>query len=160
MSFWNAIVQSNTFNFAVLLLIFGVIYKKLDIPSVVEKIKQSIVDSIETAKVEKEKARQKLELANDAVQNLEKEINTRMDDASKRADDMSAQILQNANSKILLIEKNIEKTIHAEEKMLSADMMSKVMDRAVDLAREKVISALNDNPELHNKYIEESIGEL
>ena len=44
-NFWNIIVKSNTFNFAVLLLIFAILFKKLNVSALVEKIKQDIINS-------------------------------------------------------------------------------------------------------------------
>ena len=52
-NFWNIIVESNTFNFAVLLLIFAILYKKLNISNTVEKIKQDVINTINNAKTEK-----------------------------------------------------------------------------------------------------------
>ena len=59
-NFWNLIVESNTFNFAVLLIIFAVLFKKLNISSGVEKIKQDIINTINNAKNERENAKNKL----------------------------------------------------------------------------------------------------
>lgn len=36
-NFWNIIVESNTFNFAVLLVIFAVLYKKMNVADGIEK---------------------------------------------------------------------------------------------------------------------------
>ena len=51
-NFWNIIVESNTFNFAVLLLIFAILYKKLNISNTVEKIKQDVINTINNEKVD------------------------------------------------------------------------------------------------------------
>lgn len=59
-NFWNIIVESNTFNFAVLLLIFAILYKKLNISNTVEKIKQDVINTINNAKTEKENAKTNL----------------------------------------------------------------------------------------------------
>lgn len=42
-NFWNIIVESNTFNFAVLLVIFAVLYKKMNVADGIEKIYPYIV---------------------------------------------------------------------------------------------------------------------
>ena len=55
-NFWNIIVESNTFNFVVLLIIFAVLCKKMNVASGVEKIKQGIINSINSAKEEQERA--------------------------------------------------------------------------------------------------------
>lgn len=160
MTFWNTIVQTNTFNFAVLLLIFAVLYKKLNISETVEKIKQDIIENIENAKTEREKAKQKLFDAQKAFSHVEDEIKDRMKEASKRAQGLSEQIEKETLSKIAIIEKNIHNSIEAEEKTLSSKMTEKALKKSVKLAKEQIINTLKNNPKLHDKYIEESIGEI
>ena len=38
--FWNLLVQSNTFNFAILVIIIAVVFAKIDLPGIIEKIKK------------------------------------------------------------------------------------------------------------------------
>lgn len=73
--FWNLIVQSNTFNFAILLLIFAIVFKKINLTAMIEKMKDSIIVMIENANNERENAKNELETAQKAVENLENEIN-------------------------------------------------------------------------------------
>ena len=52
---WDTLVKSNTFNFIVMLLILGWIVKKFAIKDSLEGLKNSVINSIEKAKEEKEK---------------------------------------------------------------------------------------------------------
>jgi len=160
MNFWNAIVQSNTFNFAVLLLIFAVLYKKLNISNTVENLKQDIIKRIENAKLEREQAKQKLMNAKSSIEHLDEDIKERLNDASHRADNLSEQIIKNAQEQVKLIEKNIKNVITGEEKTLSTQLSDKTLKSAIELAKQKIIKTLEDNPKLHDKFIEESIGEI
>ena len=85
-NFWNIIVKSNTFNFAVLLLIFAILFKKLNVSAIVEKIKQDIINTINSAKAERENAKNKLYDAQKSIENIEEEIKQRLDEASLRGE--------------------------------------------------------------------------
>lgn len=160
MNFWNAIVQSNTFNFAVLLLIFAVLYKKLNISDTVENLKQQIINKIEDAKLKREQAKRKLSSAKKLAEHLDDDIKQRLNDADKRAAGLSEQIIKNAQEQVKMIEKNVKNVIIGEEKTLSTQLSDKALKASVELAKQKIIKTLEENPKLHDKFIEESIGEI
>ena len=158
-NFWNIIVESNTFNFAVLLLIFAILYKKLNISNTVEKIKQDVINTINNAKTEKENAKNKLMEAEKSIEHIDEEIKQKLSEASIKGDDIAKQILANTNEKVDLIEKNISRVISAE-KTLSAQMTQKTLDASIELAKQHIKSLLKDNMDLHNKFIDESIDSI
>ena len=41
-NFWNTIVQTNTFNFAILVLIFAIVFKKIKVGDILENLKEDI----------------------------------------------------------------------------------------------------------------------
>lgn len=159
-NFWNIIVESNTFNFVVLLIIFAVLFKKLNIANTVEKIKQDIVKAIDDAKFEREQAKNKLLNAQKSVEQLDDEIKNRLKDAKSRAESLSSQIMENAENQVYMIRKNLDRIISAEEKTLSSQMSDKALKSAIELAKQQIIRTLENKPELHNKFIDESIGEI
>ena len=159
-NFWNIIVDSNTFNFAILLLLFAILYKKLNVSGGIEKIKQDIINSINNAKEEKAKAENKLSQAQKSVENIDNDIAKQLEEASKRADGIASQILNNTNAKVQLIEKNIKRVISAEEKTLSAQITKKTLNTSIEIARKHIISVLENNHDLHNKFIDESIQNI
>ena len=159
-NFWTIIVESNTFNFAILLLLFVILYKKLNVSGGIEKIKQDIINSINNAKEEKAKAENKLSQAQKSVENIDNDIAKQLEEASKRADGIASQILNNTNAKVQLIEKNIKRVISAEEKTLSAQITKKTLNTSIEIARKHIISVLENNHDLHNKFIDESIQNI
>ena len=160
MNFWNAILESNTFNFAILLLIFSIFYKKLNVSSVIENLKSEIVKRIENAKQERLLANQKLQNAQKSVENLDDEIKAQLSDATQKAENLSNEIIATANKKATQISSNTKKIIEGEEKTLSAKLNDKVLKASIELAKEKIIKELETNPKLHEKFITESIGEI
>lgn len=159
-NFWNIIVKSNTFNFAVLLLIFAILFKKLNVSALVEKIKQDIINTINNAKAERENAKNKLYDAQKSIEHIEEEIKQRLDEASLRGEGIAKQIAANADEQVKLIEKNISRVINAEEKTLSAKITEKTLKASIELAKQHINNTLVNNPELHNKFIDESIDNI
>ena len=159
-NFWNIIVESNTFNFAVLLIIFAVLYKKMNVSDGIEKIKLGIINSINSAKEEQERAKAKLKNAQKSIENIDSDIAKQLEDASQRGDGLANQILANAENKVKQIEKNVERVIEAEEKTLSAKMTGKTLNASIELAKKHIVSTLENNQDLHNKFIDESIENI
>ena len=160
MNFWDAILESNTFNFAILLLIFAILYKKLNVTSLVENLKSEVVKRIDNAKLERLQAGQRLKDAQKSVENLDNEIKSQLSDATQKAENLSKQIITNADKKIQQIKTNTQKVIEGEEKTLSAKLNEKVLKSAIELAKERIKNELDANPRLHEKFITESIGEI
>ena len=156
-NFWNIIVESNTFNFAVLLIIFAVLYKKMNVADGIEKIKQGIINSINSAKEEQKCAKNKLKDAKKSIENIDSDIAKQLEDAVQRGEGLANQILANTEEKVQLIEKRV---INAEEKTLSAKMTEKTLNASIELAKKHIISTLENNQDLHNKFIDESIENI
>lgn len=159
-NFWNIIVESNTFNFVVLLIIFAVLCKKMNVANGVEKIKQGIINSINSAKEEQERAKEKLKNAEKSIENIDNDIAKQLESASQRGEGLANQILANTEFKVQQIEKNAKRVIEAEEKTLSAEMTGKTLNSSIELAKRHIIATLENKPELHNKFIDESIENI
>lgn len=159
-NFWNTIVQTNTFNFAILVLIFAIVFKKIKVGDILENLKEDIVKAIRQAEEEKNKASKELSDAKKSIEHLDDEIKSALSDADSRANQIAEQILGNTQKEIDLIKSNIDKVITNEEKTISAKLTEKTAKASIALARNHIISVLENQPELHEKYINESINEL
>ena len=160
MSFWDTIIETNTFNFVILIIIFAVIFKKLNISEIVSKIKGDIISSIENAISEKENSINKLNDAQGQYDSLDTELKNRKLEAMQKSDAIVSQILSNANDRIKSIESNAKTSILAEEKTINAKAIDKTLKNSTILAEKLIIQKLKEKPELHKKFIQESIGEL
>lgn len=160
MTFWQTIVQSNTFNFAVLLLIFAVLANKLNLSDKIESLRTAIANTVNNAKAEQTSADKRLKDAKKSVKNLSEELNKRHNDALTKAQTLTDKILQNTDEQIKMLDKNFRRSVEAQEKTVSAKLSDETFQSAIELAKQKVIKMLEENPELHNKFIDESIGAL
>ena len=157
MNIWNIIVESNTFNFIIMVAIFAIIAKKMNITVLINNIKQSIIDKINRADSNKAEAQERFSNAKKLAKNIDKDVKNNIDNAMKKADAIEAQIIAEAESKVNYLKKNAESVIKSEEKLIENNIINNTIKISSELAKEKIIAALNSNPELHNKYIEESI---
>ncbi len=160
MSFWSAVVETNTFNFVILLLIFAILYKKLNVSDMLEKMKKSIITAIEIAKAEKSDAENKLNDAQKTVKNLDNELKERAKDAELKANAISEKIISDCNDKVKSLQENAQGIIFAEEKTISAKAQNDTLKSATELAKRNIIERLSNDRGLHDRLIEESIGEL
>lgn len=157
---WNTIVQTNTFNFIVMAIILSVILKKVNIASVIDKSIQNVVETIEKSKTEKLSARKKLDEANELIKNLESDISSQLSLAEEQGQQLHDNIISDTENKIININANIQRVVEAEEQTLSAALTRKTAAEAVNIAQNHIKNVLNRSPELHDKYICESIEEL
>lgn len=158
--FWDIIVKSNTFNFAILLLIFAIVANKLKIGKKIEQLKLDIVKSIEDAQLKKEESAKVLSQARFEVENLDKEVSERIKNTKNNAETISEEILKNAGQKVQKYESGVSRTIEAEEKTISATLSKQAATAAVELAKLHIKRTLDNNRELHRKFINDSIEEL
>lgn len=158
--FWNLIVQSNTFNFAILVIIIAVVFAKIDLPGIIEKIKNDVARAIENAKQEKENAEKDLKTAQKTAANTDNEVAEQLKTAENNAQNLSQGIMKNTELQIENIKSNILKVINAEEKSLSAKLTQDTVNNSIELAKQNIINKLNENPDLHNKFIDDSINEI
>lgn len=158
--FWNLIVQSNTFNFAILIIIIAVVFAKIDLPGIIEKIKNDVARAIENAKQEKENAEKDLKTAQKTAANTDNEVAEQLKTAENNAQNLSQGIMKNTELQIENIKSNILKVINAEEKSLSAKLTQDTVNNSIELAKQNIINKLNENPDLHNKFIDDSINEI
>lgn len=159
-NFWNLIVQSNTFNFIIMLVIFTMLWQKLDITSKIEAMKLEITEFIEKSKREKELANQHLQDAEKSVANLDNEIKEKLDKSKLMAQNVFDEIQDMANKSIEKIEANVDKIISNETRKVNTKLSHSTADNAISLATTKLQEMFAQNPELHNQYINDSIETL
>ena len=157
---WNFIVKSNFFNFVVMVLILAWIVKKFDLINALENIKINIQNTIKKAEEEKAAAEKELINAKKSVENLESEIKEKIDSAEKQAEKIAQNIALETEKKVTNIKNNIERAISAEEKTISARLSKKTALASSELAKQHIKTLLEAHPELHEKYINQSIEEL
>lgn len=158
--FWDIIVKTNTFNFAILVIIFAVIFVKLNVPQILENIKNDIASTINNARAEKDLAEKELRKTTKLVKNTDKEVEEKLSIAKTNAKTLTNDINKNTKNQILHIESNITKVIDSEEKKVNSELSSKTVNSAIDLAQKTIIENLKKDKKLHLKLLDKSLDEL
>lgn len=159
-NFWKLIVESNTFNFIVLLVILVIVMQKLKVSEAAAKLKDNIVNAIENAKNAKEKAKTYYDDAKSKIEHIEDEVSERLALATRQAENVADSISENTSRKVTQIEHNVEKAVEAEKKTLITELTDKTTKSSIILAEKYIKLRLDNEPELQDKYIEEGIEEL
>lgn len=157
---WHVFVITNTFNFLIFAAIIIWIFKKINAKAIIDSLHAKVVETIETAKKTKEEAHGHLKEVEKSVENLPEVLNSILQDASKSAEVIEKKLLEDAQKQVEHIRVNAEKVIEAEEKMLTSKLTKKASKASVELAKSHIQTALEKNPQLHEKYINDSIEEL
>ena len=159
-NFWNHIVETNTFNFIIMVVIFVIIFQKINISKIIQKIQEGVANAINNAQKEKQNADKALKDAKKTVKNTDAEIEENINTAKKNAKNLASEIKKYSDEQISHLRENIGRVVSAEEKKLSSKLQQGTIVESINLARENIINKLAEDPKLHEKLIEESIKEL
>jgi len=157
---WNLILTSNAFNFAIFLLILIVIAKSFNLSEIPAKMRQTIKKRISESEDAKISGENKFKNAQKSYSDLKSEITTLMDSAQKNAVQYREAIFEDTTAKLKNIELNIQKIIDAEEKIACHQVTSSHAVKSVIRAKELIIAELEQNKDLHKKFLDESIKEI
>ena len=158
--FWNVIVESNTLNFVVFVLILAYLCKKIDVNKIIENLQAKIQQMVEASKEAKEVAIKDLAKAEESVKNVATEVETILSDAKVTASKLSEKIAEDAKKQTESIKKNAKKIIEAEEKIIYNSLMKKASKASLEVAKNHIKDTLRNNEALQDKYINESIDKL
>jgi len=158
--FWNLIVQSNTFNFIVMLVILAIIWQKLKLSASLEKMKSDIVAFIENSKREREESEKQLLTTKKSVENLDSEIRASIEKSKVLAQNVFDEIQAMAQKNVEKIEANVDKIIDNETRKVNTKLSQSTATSAINLATSKLKEMFEQNPELHTRHINDAIETL
>jgi len=160
MEIWNTIVQTNTFNFIIFVLIFAILLKVAKVGNLIasmqEKVKQFVNDSV----FAKENSVQNLKKAEETASKVGLEIKEIIDNADLNAMRLGRKILADANVQSENILKSADKVNDANGKKIIYELSQEAALASVELAKKHIINVLDKKPQYHAKFLEDSINEL
>lgn len=159
-SFIKYLAESNAINFVIMLIILGFIIKKVNLQksfnSSIKNVESKILKSDEV----KETAKSSFTGAKSTIDRLPEDIAALEKEALSKSKVFKEQIEESTQKAILTIQKNADRAISIEEKKISNLLTGKTITDSIELAANNLKDMLDNNPELHNKFIEESLEEL
>ena len=154
------ILQSNLINFILMLIILCWIVKKVNMGKSFDNSIASVESGIKKSDNEKLESQEKLKSAQTLIDNLPNDVAELKKSSKDKSEIFKAEIDSNAQKSILSFEKNIESILEVEEKKISNVLTDKTTTASVELAKAHIMKLLQENPELHNKFISDSLDEL
>ena len=88
---------------------------------------------------------------------IKKEINDILKKSEENAQLVGAKIIEDARKTALNVQDNADKTIESNLVLLKNDILKRASLASIEIAKTQIINELNNNTELHNKLIDESI---
>jgi len=160
MNIWNEIVQSNTFNFIVLVLILYLIIKFCKINLLIENAQNKVKELINNSTEAKEKSIVELKNVQETTSNIQNEINEIEQNGDKNITLVENKINEESNKQVETIKQNTEKLISAKERDIVSNLSKKTILASIELAKKHVINLLETHPEYHQNFINDSVQEL
>ena len=154
------ILQSNIINFILMLVILVWIVRKFNIGKSFDDSVAVVEAGIKKSDDEKLKSQEKLNEAKALIDRLPEDVKALKQSSEDKGKIFKREIENNAKKTILGINHNIEHNIEVEEQKFSNVLTDKTSTASVELAALHIKNLLASNPELHNKFIQDSLDEL
>ena len=154
------IARTNLFNFILFASIIAFIFVKLDVIGMIEKDKDSVSETIKNSEKTKAESEENLKTASDKLSGLPKEIDNIISSSEENANLVGNKILSDTNITLENMRLNTEKLVENKTDAICNDIFRRASIASVEVAKSKIIEELNNNNELHNKLIDESVEEI
>ena len=159
-SFLKYLATSNAINFIIMLVILGVIIVKMNLKSTLSDAVAGVENSIKNSDKEKEKSENVLQTSKNEFDRLPEVIKNLENEA-----ELKVRVLRIRLKKILrkifrIYKKNVERSLLIEEEKISNLMTGRTIAASVAMAQDNIRNLLKGNPDLHLKFIDESLDEL
>ena len=154
------IARTNLFNFIIFAGIIVYLIVKLDVKGSLDKGTQVVADKIDNSETAKDESEIKLKTIEDKVANLEEEVESIIKQSEANAEIVGEQIITEANKSADNIQTNTLKLIENKTSVLKNDILRRASLASVEVAKGHIINELNNNADLHNRLIDESIESI
>ncbi len=151
------ILRTNLFNFIIFAGIIAFLYIKLDVTGKLDGAKNSVKENIEKSEETKKISAENLSKVEEQVAHLSEEIEEIISKSTENAKLVGTQILADADKAVENIKENSLKLVENKTALLRNDLLKRASLASVEVAKNHIISELNNNSELHTKLIDESV---
>ena len=151
------IARTNLFNFIIFAGIIAFLFIKLDVSGVLRKGAENTAEEITNSETAKSESEESLHSVEEKVANLADEVGKIIKQSEDNANNIGEQIINDANKSAVRIQENTAKIIENKTVLLRNDIMKRASLASVEVAKNHIIKELDNNYDLHNRLIDESI---
>ena len=154
------ISKTNLFNFIIFLSILIYLFKKIDVVGMLENMKNAVIENIEASKTSKSESETHLKEIQEKVSHIEEEIDGIIKKSEQNAKLVGEKIIEDANHTVESIKDNSKKLVENKSALLKNDILRRASEASIEVARNHIVNELNNNYDLHQKLIDESLEAL
>ena len=154
------ISRTNLFNFVIFLSILIFLFKKIDVVGMLDNMKNVVIENIESSKTSKLDSETHLKEIEEKVSHIEEEIDGIIKKSEQNAKLVGEKIIQDANHTVESIKDNSKKLVENKSALLKNDILRRASEASIEVARNHIVNELNNNYDLHQKLIDESLEAL
>lgn len=148
-------------NFAVFALVIGFVLRQAVHPkAILEQAQTAVENEIKNSETAKEESDAELDAVQKSSRNVKKEINAILKKSEENAKNVGEKILQDAETTAIIVRDNTDKVIENNQILLKNELIRRASLASIEVAKSHIINELNNNQDLHNKLINESIEAL
>ena len=154
------ISKTNLFNFIIFLSILIFLFKKIDVVGMLENMKNAVIENIEASKTSKSESETHLKEIQEKVSHIEEEIDGIIKKSERNAKLVGEKIIEDANHTVESIKDNSKKLVENKSALLKNDILKRASEASIEVARNHIVNELNNNYDLHQRLIDESLEAL
>ena len=158
-SFAN-ILHSNIINFAIMIAFFAFLAYKLEIMTKIEDMRASVQKKVEESDQLKKDAEADLQKVSESLGNVEEEINAIIEKAEETAKSFEQKTREELDKSVEQLKQNAEKQLASEKNHVQSEVIKSFSNSSIEIAQKQIKSALENDKQLHRKYIEDFINSI
>ena len=125
-----------------------------------ENMKNAVIENIESSKTSKSDSETHLKEIEEKVSHIEEEIDGIIKKSEQNAKLVGEKIIEDANHTVESIKDNSKKLVENKSALLKNDILRRASEASIEVARNHIVNELNNNYDLHQKLIDESLEAL
>ena len=157
---YSNILHSNVINFLIMIGFIAIIIKRLDVKSIIDDNHKKIVQKINKSNDDVKIALTKYKKAKENLDNVHFETDMIVENSKKTLENIEEQSKNELDEIKEHLEKTLSKDIDREVQNTYNDITRSIAKASSALSYENIKQALSQNPQLHQKYIDECINSI
>lgn len=154
------ILHSNLINFVIMIVIIALILRKINVKDNIDNQHKKIKDSINKSQEEVKSALKSYENAKEKLDNVHIETEKIVENAKNVLENLEQKHKNELEDIKAYFEKNLTKEIEREKQNTLNDITLSVAKASAALSYDNIKQTLKQNPNLHQKYIDECINSI
>lgn len=159
-SILKLLAESNTINFIIMVALLWYIVRKIHLGAFFDGASDKIHSNIENSELSKQRSEGTLAESQKKMDKLPDDLAALEKTSESKIKAFEEKIKSNTERTIFDLGQSIKRVMEIEEKKVSNIMTEKTSRDSIALAKNKIIDILNKNPDLHNRFIQQSLEEL